>query len=367
MKRSARLRPRREHRGNDTCRSESGFHVHRQALRADSGARPHGLAAQPHRCRVVHGAVLCFAICLTVCEAAMGAVSTSKCSGDISHQTASYIDSSLRAFVSELPADELVECVFETHGEKNPGGISLRVKLVCEDEGTFEETRIVTSASGAAQARTMARSLLKEREDFWKNRPTTVEIHSLGLVAENVGYKARAWRGMIAGYVIAISGLTSFFIAPMVATFSDSDIDLKIINVSGGIVILGNIVIFSAYATRHRAYHDAERRVRAYPAILTGLFNALHAGLYVDSLIEFSKPIDPDDWFQISFKGIALACSAWLVEIINLAACTNLWRREFRQTDTGTNLRVSVAPLIFRNRVGDTRSVAPGLGVVGMF
>ena len=311
--------------------------------------------------------LLCLAICLTVCEAAMGAVSTSECSGDISHQTASYIDSSLRAFVSELPTDELEECIFETHGEKKPDGISLRVKLVCEDEGTFEETRIVTAAAAAAQARTMARNLLKEREDFWKNRLTTVEIHSLGLVAEDVGYRATAWRGMIAGYVIAISGLAIFFFPPLVGMFSNSDANLKILNVSGGIVVLGNIIIFSAYTARHRSYHDAGRRVRVYPAILTGLVTALHAGLYVNSLIEFSKPIDPDDLFQISWSGIFLAASAFLVEIVNLALCTNLWRREFRQADTGANLRVSVAPLIFRNRVGNTRSVAPGLGVVGMF
>lgn len=56
-------------------------------------------------------------ICLTVCEAAVGAVSTSECSGDIPAQTASYIDSSLRALVLELPTDEQEECVLGAHGE----------------------------------------------------------------------------------------------------------------------------------------------------------------------------------------------------------------------------------------------------------
>lgn len=311
--------------------------------------------------------LVCFAICLTVCKAAMGAVSTSECSGDISHQTASYIDSSLRSFVSELPADEFKECVFEAHGEKKPDGISLRVKLVCVNEATFEEIRNVTAAAAAAQARTMARNLLKEREDFWKNRPTTVEIHSLGLVAEDQTLKNSARAGIAAGYAIAISGLVSFSFFNILGIYTDADVYPSMIIVPGGVTMLGNIVIFSAYAVRHRSYHDAGRWVRPYPVILTGLFNALHAGLYVGSMIEFSKPIDPDDWFQVNLNALMLAGSAFLVEIINLAACTNLWRREFRQADTGANLRVSVAPLIIRNRVGETRSVAPGLGVVGMF
>ena len=131
--------------------------------------------------------------------------------------------------------------------------------------------------------------------------------------------------------------------------------------------MLGNIVIFSAYTIRHRSYHNAGLWVRVYPAIFTGLVTALHAGLNTGAMIEYSKPIDPDDLFQVNLNAIIFAASAFLVEIVNLAACTNLWRREFRQADTGANLRVSVAPLIFRNRVGDTRSVAPGLGVVGMF
>ncbi len=140
--------------------------------------------------------------CLAICETAMGAVSTSECSGDIPAQTANYIDASLRTFVSDLPTDELGECVLGAHGEMISGGISLQVKLVCEGKKTLEETRIVTSASAAAQARTMARNLLETPLASLSGKQPTVKIDSLELVVLETRYNRRVALGLSMGFSI---------------------------------------------------------------------------------------------------------------------------------------------------------------------
>lgn len=143
------------------------------------------------------------ATCLAVGQAAICSVSTSECSGDIPAQTAKYVDESLRTFVSELPTDELGECVLGAHGEMISGGISLQLKLVCEGKETLEETRIVTSASAAAQARTMARNLLETHFASPSVKRPTVKIDSLELVVLETRYNRRVALGLSMWLTIA--------------------------------------------------------------------------------------------------------------------------------------------------------------------
>ena len=176
-------------------------------------------------------------ICLTVCEAGICAVSTSECSGDISTQTAEYIDDSLRAFVSDLPTDEPGECVLGAHGETRSDGISLQVKLVCEGKKTLEETRTVTAASAAAQARTMARNLLETPLAYLGGKQPTVKIDSLELVVRKPRYNRRVALGLSMWFtILPISASPVLFIIGNEYRSAGSSI-AGIILASGGLLI----------------------------------------------------------------------------------------------------------------------------------
>ena len=317
------------------------------------------------------------ATCLAVCEAAIGAVSTSECSGDIPAQTASYIDSSLKAFVSELPADEFGECVFEANGEKKPDGISLRVKLVCEGEETFEETRVVTAASAAAQARTMARNLLKEREDSSIEETPAVKTASLEPVAEEEdaeSYKTVSQTGIFTGTLIEALGFAGALGVSLVMILGQSSSSAEklfpAILVSGGVFTLGSVISTAAHTARHRAYIKAGLSPRANMLVLSWLFTSTTLGLYIGAVVEFSnykdEVSDLKAWGYIS-SSIFLTTLAITSDILDIALFRTLWRRDFNRADARAKPSVSVAPIFFRSRVGDTRSVAPGLGVMGTF
>ncbi len=314
---------------------------------------------------------------LTFCEAAVGAVSTSECSGDIPDQTARYIDDSLRSVVSELPADELGECVLTAHGEKKPDGISLRVKLVCEGEETFEETRNVTSASAAAQARTMARNLLKARADSLIEETPAVETDNLGPVAEDENdenYKTVGQAGIFTGTLIEALGFAGALGVSLVMILgqssSNADKWFPVILVSGGVFTLGNVISTAAHTARHRAYIKAGLSPRANMLVLSWLFTVTTLGLYIGAVVEFSKykneASDMQAWGYIS-SSVFLFCFAITSDILDIALFRTLWRRDFRRVDARAKPRVTVVPLVLGSHVGDTRSVAPGLGVMGTF
>ena len=317
------------------------------------------------------------ATCLTVCEAAMGAVTTSECSGDIPAQTTGYIDDSLRSIVSELPADEFGECVLKANGEKKPDGISLRVKLVCEGEETFEETRIVTSASAAAQARTMARNLLKESADSSMTETPNVETNDLEPVAEEEdeeNHKTVAQTGIFTGTLIEALGFTGALGVSLVIILgqssSSADKWFPVILVSGGVFTLGSVISTAAHTARHRAYMEAGFSPRANMVVISWLFTAVTLGFYIGATVELSdykdEVSDMQAWGSFG-ASVFLFTLAITSDILDIALFRTLWRRDFYRADARAKPLVSVVPLVLGNRVGDNRSVAPGLGVMGTF
>ena len=320
------------------------------------------------------------ATCLTVCEAAAGTVLATECTGDLPHQTTSYINDSLRAFVSELPADERGECVLKAHGETKPDGISLRMKLVCEGEAILEETRVVTSASAAAQVRTMARNLLKERAEPSMIETPTAETINLEPVVEedededDESHKTSAQAGMFTGTVIEALGFVGVLGGGLAIVFEQSssseDMWFSVMLVSGGVFTLGSVISTAAHTARHRAYMEAGLSPRPNMVLISWMFTAVTLGLYVGSAVEFSRykgeASDMKAWGYMG-SSVVLLSFATATDIINISLFRTKWRREFRRVDARTKPRVSVVPLILGSRVGDTRSIAPGLGIMGAF
>lgn len=93
-------------------------------------------------------------------------------------------------------------CFGSTRGNDSDG-ISLQMKLVCLGEETLEETRIVTSASAAAQARSMARNLLEDLRGSQREKQPTVKIDSLELVVLETRYNRRVALGLSMWLTIA--------------------------------------------------------------------------------------------------------------------------------------------------------------------
>ena len=298
----------------------------------------------------------------------MGAVSSSECSGDIPHQTASYIDDSLRVFATELPADEFGECVLGTHGEMKPDGISLRVKLVCEGEETLEETRIVTSASAAAQARTMARNLLKKRADSSMTETPTVETNILEPVEEEKNHKTSARAGMVVGAALEYTGFLATGAAYLFGVTSENDNFVAGVLVASGFFVLGNLISTAAHTRRFSAYLDAGLSPRPNLLLISWLFNATTVGLYTVAIIE-NATFDEDEsvWSDISTDSLGWILLSFVMVVVDISLIRTFLRREFRHADARAKPNISVVPLVFRNRVGDTRSVSPGLGVMGTF
>ncbi len=308
------------------------------------------------------------ATCLTVCKASMSAVLSSECSGDIPHQTASYIDDSLKILVSELPADEFGECVLGTHGEMKPDGISLRVKLVCEGEETLEETRIVTSASAAAQARTMTRNLLKKRADSSMIETPTVETDILEPVEEEKNHKTSARAGMVIGAALEFTGFFATGAAYVVGVTSENDNFVAGVLVASGFFVLGNLISTAAHTRRFSAYLDAGLSPRPNLLLISWLLTATTVGLYIGAIIENATfDEDDSDCSDISTASLGLILLSLIPEVLDLSLARTFLRREFRRTDARAKPSVSVAPIFFKSRVGYTRSVSPGLGVMGTF
>ena len=298
----------------------------------------------------------------------MGVVSSSEYSGDLPLQTASYIDDSLKVLVSELPADEFGECVLGTHGEMKEDGISLRVKLVCEGEETLEETRIVTSASAAAQARTMARNLLKKRADSSIEETPTIETDSLVSVAEEKNHKTSARAGMVVGAALEYTGFLATGAAYLFGVTSENDNFVAGVLVASGFFVLGNLISTAAHTRRLTTYLDAGLSPRPNLLLISWMFTATTVGLYTGAIVEnatFDK--DDSDWSDISTESLGLILLSFVMVVVDISLIRTFLRREFRHADARAKPSVSVVPLVFKNRVGDTRSVSPGMGVMGTF
>ncbi len=205
----------------------------------------------------------------------------------------------------------------------------------------------------------------------------TVETNTLEPVAEDEddeNHKTVAQTGIFTGTLIEALGFAGALGVSLVIIFgqssSSTDKWFPVMLVSGGVFTLGSVISTAAHTARHRAYMEAGLSPRANMVVISWLFTAVTLGLYIGAAVELSdykdEVSDMQAWGSLA-SSVFLFSFAITSDILDIALFRTLWRRDFYRADARVKPRLSVVPLVFGNRVGDNRSFAPGLGVMGTF
>jgi hypothetical protein len=289
---------------------------------------------------------------------------------------------SLEAVASEEgTGDAAADLWFSTNPA--PGGVTLEIELVPGDGSPpIREERVASPASAAAQARAMARSVI--REFAARSRaalgpaPKEMVITAPPPSAIDLA-RTRARPGIALGVALDIAGLLGFAGTFIALRAGSNDLDgMRIAAcLSGGAVALGSLVSTTSFTTRHAAYRRAGAGLSPYKPALSWVFTTGTVALYalaVTATVDHarSEPGPEADFgeeigWTIGTMGVVVLYLASLqFEAFNASLVRPLWHRTLRRAENAPGPTVAAAPFVVPGGARSERSMA-GLSAVVLF
>jgi hypothetical protein len=326
--------------------------------------------------------------------------------GDLDPAFLSELKNSLETAARDSASSEGESAQLRATAKATTAGVALEVVLVPADASReIRETREASAASALAQARAMARAVIREfaaREH--SEGAAAAKVEKSGPTARPVAARARAGTaksepapassagmsdayrtaarpGIIAGLSLDIAGFLGFVIAGIFAAASSDDAgNGPVVGacISGGAVVLGSFVLSTSYSVRHVAYVNAGLSPRPNFLVLSWIFSAGTAALYTASIIQWERKAareedDAEDVGEALSNGIERGaaamysafefCLSLAFEAVNLAVLKTLWRRDFRRSENSPRVEVAAIPFVLSARASHMEHPAAGFAL----
>lgn len=264
-------------------------------------------------------------------------------------------------------------------------GVALEVTLSPVDgSGEIREARVASRASALAQARAMARTVIRAFAVRISAAPRDegpmAPQDSTPVPGSPIDEARTAARpGIALGLGLDVAGFLGVIVSYAVFVAHDYHEDGALVGacVSGGVVVLGSFISTSAYTVRHAEYVKAGLHPRPYKATLGWMFSIATSVLYGVSVNTWAdymeREANPqkslDEAFSKAFgvaAGMFLSGVSLTFEALNLWVIRSLWRREFKRSEKSPAVSIFVAPFVTSSSFRQTTR-ATGLAAVVLF
>jgi hypothetical protein len=325
------------------------------------------------------------AIPLLMARLSAAAVVVAAPMGDVDSVFLDDLKASIEAVAQETALPEVGSAELKASAAASATGVALEVVLVPADGSEeIRETRVASWASAIAQARAMARSVVRAFADRVRSEegpaapPKKITTPPTPPSPIDLA-RTTARPGIVLGFGLEIAGFLGFAVSLIIGLADEEHVDGALVGVcaSGGAVVFGSLVSMTSYTVRHAAHLQAGLELRPYKPVLGWVLFAATAALYglsVGALAEYlSWDARTVDNFGEAIEGglaagmvVMLAMGSLVADVISLAAVRTLWRRDLRLSEKSPAPSVAVSPFVAPSGSRSNRPVT-GLSAVVQF